>query len=282
MGISATTNHADSDLLNVFSTSTEFEPEQSYSKFAAYAILNHGGDFSAAGKALWEQGYRPEQRNARAKGNGQDEEPEPQIREWPKPLGSEAFHGVLGEIVRAIEPHSESDPVALLVQLLVATGNALGRGPHWTVESSRHALNLFAVFVGETSKARKGTSWGHARRIVTDADSSWAARIVSGLSSGEGLIWQVRDPIEKREPVKKKGRIDGYETVVVDEGVEDKRLTVVEPEFASTLRVAGRDGSTLSSTVPSLKYGHPTHAHQELTSGRNRCAYQHYRPHYAR
>jgi hypothetical protein len=60
-----------------------------------------------------------------------------------------------GEIVHTIEPHSESDPAALLLQLLVAFGSVVGRGPHFKAESDRHGLNLFTVLVGETSKARK-------------------------------------------------------------------------------------------------------------------------------
>lgn len=52
-GISATTGHADDrDRLYVFSTSTEFDTERPYTKFGAYALLEHGGDYSAAGKAL--------------------------------------------------------------------------------------------------------------------------------------------------------------------------------------------------------------------------------------
>ena len=51
-GVSATTNHQGSDLLYVFSTSTVFEAGRAYSKFAAYAILEHGGDFRAAARAL--------------------------------------------------------------------------------------------------------------------------------------------------------------------------------------------------------------------------------------
>lgn len=47
-GISATTNHNGSDLLYVFSSSTDFEPERGYSKFSAWSLLEHGGDFSAA------------------------------------------------------------------------------------------------------------------------------------------------------------------------------------------------------------------------------------------
>ncbi len=51
-GVSATTNYQGSDLLYVFSTSTVFEAGRAYSKFAAYAILEHGGDFWAAARAL--------------------------------------------------------------------------------------------------------------------------------------------------------------------------------------------------------------------------------------
>jgi len=54
--ISATTNYRESDLLYVFSTSTPFEAGRAYSKFAAYAILEHGGDFSAAARALAARG----------------------------------------------------------------------------------------------------------------------------------------------------------------------------------------------------------------------------------
>jgi putative DNA primase/helicase len=56
-GISATTNYEETDLLYVFSTSTPFEPERGYTKFAAYAVLNFGGDFRAAARELAQRGY---------------------------------------------------------------------------------------------------------------------------------------------------------------------------------------------------------------------------------
>jgi hypothetical protein len=56
-GISATTNFDGSDLLYVFSTATNFEVERGYSKFTAYAVLNHGGDFSTAARELVRLGY---------------------------------------------------------------------------------------------------------------------------------------------------------------------------------------------------------------------------------
>jgi putative DNA primase/helicase len=61
-GISASTGFCrgptGNDLLYVFSTSAApFEAELSYSKFAAYTLLNHRGDFAAATKALVRAGY---------------------------------------------------------------------------------------------------------------------------------------------------------------------------------------------------------------------------------
>lgn len=58
MGVSATTGRAqDRDRLYVFSSSSIFAPETPYTKFGAYALLNHGGDLSAAARTLAREGY---------------------------------------------------------------------------------------------------------------------------------------------------------------------------------------------------------------------------------
>jgi hypothetical protein len=58
-GISATTGQSTDgvDRLYVFSTSTNFKPEQPYNKFSAYTLLQHAGDYSAAAKQLGAAGY---------------------------------------------------------------------------------------------------------------------------------------------------------------------------------------------------------------------------------
>lgn len=56
-GISATTGYGDGDWLYVFTSSTEFDPERTYTRFGAYAALHHGGDHKAAARALLDQGY---------------------------------------------------------------------------------------------------------------------------------------------------------------------------------------------------------------------------------
>lgn len=56
-GGSATTNHTGTDRLKVFSTSTPFSTEGTYSKFAAYATLEHNGNFAGAARALARDGF---------------------------------------------------------------------------------------------------------------------------------------------------------------------------------------------------------------------------------
>jgi hypothetical protein len=113
--------------------------------------------------------------------------------EWPKPLNEDAYYGLAGEVVRAIAPHTEADPAAILFQFLAGFGNQVGREPYFQVEGDQHATNIFVGLVGQSAKARKGTSWGRIRQLFEKANPLWAAaRVVSGLASGEGLIWQVR------------------------------------------------------------------------------------------
>ena len=92
------------------------------------------------------------------------EQPEPPRAASPQPpthqeLEEAALHGPAGRIVNSLAPHTEAHPAALLLQFLAAFGNLIGPGPHCMVESTRHALNLFVILVGDSSKARKGTSW---------------------------------------------------------------------------------------------------------------------------
>jgi hypothetical protein len=166
-------------------------------------------------------------------------------------MDAAAFQGLAGDFVRLVEPTTEADPVGLLIQFLTAYGNVAGRGPHRTADGARHHMNLFVVLVGKTSHGRKGTSLSRVLNPFSEAEAEWhKERRSTGLSSGEGLIWAVRDAIERSEPIKEKGKYTGeYQTAQIDPGVTDKRLLVVEPEFISTLKVCEREGNTLSPTI---------------------------------
>jgi hypothetical protein len=158
---------------------------------------------------------------------------------WPAPPDPIVYHELIGEIVNTISPHTEADPVALLTQLLIAFGAAVGQRAWFQVEATRHAPNEFMLLVGDSSRARKGSSWDHVRRLIAQVDPSLEQRVLTGLSSGEGLIWAVRDPTSQ------------------DPGHSDQRVLVIEPEFASTLKAANREISTLSPTLRSGWDGRP-------------------------
>jgi hypothetical protein len=161
---------------------------------------------------------------------------------WPT-MDDAAYHGVAGDIVRTVLPNTEANPVALLIQVLAMAGNVIGRLPYYRVESDHHRANLFGVLVGDSSKARKGTALGRVRSIVKVADETWSGdRIRGGLSSGEGFINEVRDPVEKYNAE------DG-QSEIVDPGVSDKRLMIIEPEFAGAISVLERHGNTLSALI---------------------------------
>jgi hypothetical protein len=128
-------------------------------------------------------------------------------------------------VVRTITPHTEADPAAILLQFLAAFGNLVGAAPHCMVESTRHGLNLFVVLVGESSKARKGTSWRQICSLFSEVDDLWASRrVTTARLSSSGLIHALRD----------------------EQPPTDRRLLLLSEEFASVLHVLGREKSHLS------------------------------------
>ena len=156
---------------------------------------------------------------------------------WPT-LADAALIGPFGDFVRAVSPHTEADPVGLLAHALVLFGNLIGRRPQVAVGDDLHNLNENILIIGDTSTGRKGMALNAAKAVLADVDPPWMhARVVAGLSSGEGLIYAVRDP---------QVADDGE---VVDGGVADKRLAVIETEFAKVLRVSRRENNTLSTTL---------------------------------
>ncbi len=145
---------------------------------------------------------------------------------WPAPPDDAALYGLAGRVVKFADPFTEADPVGVLGTFLAAFGCALDAGPHAMVGPAKHPARLFVALVGRSSVSRKGTSWAPIRDLMRRADRDFIeSRIVSGLGSGEGLIYKVRD------------------------GAGDKRALVFAPEFASILRVMNRQGSILSGTI---------------------------------
>ncbi len=162
---------------------------------------------------------------------------------WPA-LGDPGWHGPAGEYALAADPHTEADPVGVLVSLLAMAGAMIGRGPHLLAGNDRHPANMWPVLVGKTA-ARKGTAYSVARAAAAHADPTFCAdgkhggRILGGWGSGEALVDALRDS-------------DGDHA-----GADDKRLLIVEREYARLLNVAGRDGSTVSTHLRDAWDGAP-------------------------
>lgn len=166
-----------------------------------------------------------------------------------------ALAGIPGKIVQAVAPHTEAHPAPILLQFLAMFGVTVGVGPHVFADNRQHPGRLNVLVVGKTSTGAKGTSYGVVEALFRAAElqpsgakrgslqafgGPGPVRRVSGLSSGEGLIEAVRD-----------ANGDDPNAKGFDEGVEDKRLLVVEQEFTNTLAVMERQGSTLPGLVRS-------------------------------
>src|SRR4051812_45990039 len=125
--------------------------------------------------------------------------------------------------------------------LMLSSAIVSGKGRTTASKPRSTALIMFVLKVGDSAKARKGTGEDRVRSLFRLVDEEWAgARIHTGLSSGEGLIWEVLNPITKT--VKEgKGAAATMVEETVDPGVSDKRLLASESEFAGTLRTMRRE-----------------------------------------
>jgi hypothetical protein len=143
----------------------------------------------------------------------------------PPALAEPALHGLAGLVVRSLAAHTEADPAAILLQFLAAFGNILGPALHCTVGVTRHGLNLFVVLVGESSKARKGTSWRQIATLLSEVDPLWVARRITTVRpSALGIMNALRD----QDPP------------------TDRRLFLLAEEFASVLHMLGQRTGQLS------------------------------------
>jgi hypothetical protein len=168
---------------------------------------------------------------------------------FPSPMASEAFYGSIGKAVRIMEEHCEACPEALLLQLLVMHGNALGRTLYCNAGGKLFA-NEYTVITGDTGKGRKGTALAMVKSFYELVDRQWCSdRIYDGIQSGEAIIHCVRDERLGLNPKCKYNLSQEHEKVLLDEGVSDKRLLVCEEELATLLKNAARRGSTITETL---------------------------------
>jgi hypothetical protein len=149
------------------------------------------------------------------------------------------LYGLVGDIARAGSDTTEANPHAVALNALAYLGCCLGRGAFLPVGNTYHHARLFGMHVGRSGRGRKGDAVSLIHRIdmaLRAAHPELAPQIHrGGLSSREGLAFLIHD-----------GFKEGKNEV---EPVHNKRLWVIESEFANVLHQTKRDGNTLSSAL---------------------------------
>ncbi|WP_305907184.1 DUF3987 domain-containing protein [Methylomarinum sp. Ch1-1] len=161
----------------------------------------------------------------------------------PPVLAAAAYHGFLKDIVEVATAHSEASQVAVASNVIALFCASIGRVAYQDIGDGLCHARPFFLHVGKTGKARKGTAEHTPRRIFQEVGQLLGDGFPSlkrhdgGLSTGEGLGWVIRDPIEGK----------GGDNI--DDGVSDKRLMVVEAEFAGAMAAASREKNNLSAII---------------------------------
>lgn len=182
-----------------------------------------------------------------------DVEPLNDNEELPS-LDNAAFTGIIGEIAKAIEPETEADIAGVIVTLLTCCGNVLGKSFSVPVGPGVHHANLFACLVGDTASG-KGQAWDVANYLMERVDKTWTTtNIAYGLSSGEGLVERLADPIND----------DGSLTITIP---PETQLLCFESEFARPITAMRREGNTLSPLLRNAWDGKPM---EVMTRGKSK------------
>lgn len=159
-----------------------------------------------------------------------------------------AWHGPIGEAVQRIAPATEADPIAMLCSMLALFGAMAGDTCYVRVGGTRHPPRIWPLIIGKTGSGRKGTSFDETKAFAktwsTYAAGYVRSRVVSGLSSGEGLLAALgaAPTAGKDDPPNAQ-----HEAIA-----SDGKLTVRESEFARVLAATKRDGNTLGPILRQL------------------------------
>ena len=149
------------------------------------------------------------------------------------------LYGLIGDVARAGSDGTETNAYAIAANFMAYLSCAIGRGVYLPVGNTRHHARLFCLHIGRSGRGRKGDAVSLVLRIdqaLRAMDESFAPQVHrGGLSTREGLAALIHDGYRQ-------GRQDAP-------AIEDKRLWVVESEFANVLHQGRRDGNTLSAAL---------------------------------
>jgi hypothetical protein len=148
---------------------------------------------------------------------------------YPQPMGADAFYGAAGDFVRLVKPETEADPVALLGNFLVAAGLLFSRNAFAVADGKRHHAVEYLLMAGDSGVGRKGTATNRVIPLMDNVSMFYQSRVLSGLSTGEGLVRALTPKGEDQDSV--------------------RWFLAIIQEFSSLLSVMKREGNTMSAIL---------------------------------
>ena len=120
---------------------------------------------------------------------------------WPT-MGDDAYHGLAGEVVRAIAPHTESDPVAILIQLPSATSSAIVHTTRLRAAATARACSMYLLGKArKPERAHHGIAFQKLSGSRTSDGTASASRVVCPPVKGSLMKFATnsRNGTERRE-----------------------------------------------------------------------------------
>ena len=134
-----------------------------------------------------------ENKTKQSRSNDDANETTPGIVEWPRPIDERGMHGIAGEFVRMVMPHTQADPNAILLTFLTFCGNHMGRKYFMWGGAKKHVGNLFLCLVGGSGTGQKGEAMNVVESFFKEGKPPNMGHIHHGISTGEGVIDLVHD-----------------------------------------------------------------------------------------
>jgi len=172
------------------------------------------------------------------------------VKHTPFTLPPETYHGLFGEMLKAVEGETEAHPAGILLSWLTLFGNSIGNNAWVKVGARRHYGNLYTAIVGRTSDA-KGDGYSVSLYPFRQADPIYSCTaIANGVGSGEGLVERVRDEFQ--------GSNNKGEPLIIP-AANDKRCLLRLSELSRAFKSGRRESSTLSEMMREAWDGEPIH-----------------------
>jgi len=159
-------------------------------------------------------------------------------RNAPQPERA-CLYGLVGEVALVGSEGTETNPHAIAANFIAYLSCAIGRGVYLPIGNTWHHTRLFCLHIGRSGRGRKGDALSLVMRLdqaLRELNAEVAPQIHrGGLSTREGLVALIHD-----------GCKQGTQEI---SPINDKRLWVVESEFANVLHQTRRGGNTLSAAL---------------------------------